>query len=102
MFSEFFCNLNLLKFVVLRNGLSPGPRKITKITKPPLEMLRVQGYTVAIYTDGIIAIDQSFEERLLTVVETSKFVSVTGLCNTPREKQVHTIQNSSISWFVKC
>ena len=43
MFSEFFCNLNLLKFVVLRNGLSPGPRKITKITKPQLAMLRVQG-----------------------------------------------------------
>ena len=33
-------------------------------------MLRMQGYTVAIYIDDIIAIDQSFEECLLTVVET--------------------------------
>ena len=33
-------------------------------------MLRMQGYTVEIYNDDIIAIDQSFEECLLTVVET--------------------------------
>ena len=33
-------------------------------------MLRMQRYTVAIYIDDIIAIDQSFEDRLLTVVET--------------------------------
>ena len=30
----------------------------------------MQGYAVAIYIDDIIAIDQSFEECLLTVVET--------------------------------
>ena len=33
-------------------------------------MLRMQGYTVAVYIDHIIAIDQSFEEYLLTVLET--------------------------------
>ena len=33
-------------------------------------MLGMKGYTVAIYIDGIITIDQSFEECLLTVVET--------------------------------
>ena len=33
-------------------------------------MLRMQRYTVVIYTDDIIAIDQSFEECLLTVVKT--------------------------------
>ena len=69
-FLKFLCNSKLLKFVVLPNGLSPGPRKFTKITKYPLAMLRMQGYTVAIYINDIIAIDQSFEECLLTVVET--------------------------------
>ena len=69
-FFRFLCNSKLLKFVVLPNGLSPGPRKFTKLTKPPLAILRTQGYTVAIYIDDIIAIDQSFEECLLTVVET--------------------------------
>ena len=60
-FLKFLCNSKLLKFVVLPNGLSPGPRKFTKLTKPPLAILRMQGYTVAIYIDDIIAIDQSFE-----------------------------------------
>ena len=69
-FLTFLCNSKLLKFVVLPNGLSPGPRKFTKLTKPTLAMLRMQGYTVAIYTDDIITIDESFGECLLTVVET--------------------------------
>ena len=58
------------KFVVLPNGLSPGPQKFIKLTKCPLAILRMQVYTVAIYIDGIIVIDQSFEECLPTVVET--------------------------------
>ena len=52
-FLNFLCNSKLLKFVVLPNGLSPGPRKFTKVTKPPklamLAMLIMQEYTVAIY-----------------------------------------------------
>ena len=34
----------------------------------PLAMLRMQGYTVAIYIDDIIAITESFEECPLTVL----------------------------------
>ena len=41
-------------------------------------MLRMKGYTVAIYSDDIIAIDQSFEECLLTVVETIKLFQKLG------------------------
>ena len=42
-FLIFLWNSKLLKFVVSPNGLSPGPRKFTKLTKPPLTMLRMQG-----------------------------------------------------------
>ena len=59
-FPKFLCNSKLLKFFVLPNGLSLGHRKFTKLTKPPLAMLRTQGYTVAIYIDDIIAVDQGF------------------------------------------
>ena len=69
-FLKFLCNSKLLKFIVLPNGLSPGLRKFTNLTKALLAILRMQGYAVAIYIDDIIAIDQSFEECLLTVVET--------------------------------
>ena len=54
---KFLGNSKLLKFVVWPSGLSPGPWEFTKLTKPPLAMLRMQGYTVAIYIDIMIAID---------------------------------------------
>ena len=57
---------------------SPAPQKFTKLTKPPLTVLRMQGYTVAIYIYDIIAIDQSFEECLLTVVETINLLQKLG------------------------
>ena len=53
--------------------------KLTKLTKPPLAMLRTQGYTVVIYIDGIVTIDQiSFEECLLTVIETRNLFQKLG------------------------
>ena len=56
-FLKFLCNSKLLKFFVWPNGLPPVPRKFTKLTKPPLAMLRMQGRTAATYIDDIIAID---------------------------------------------
>ena len=69
-FLKFLCNSKLLEFIVLPNGLSPGPRKFRRLTKSPLTMVRMQGYTLAIHIDDIIAIDQPFEKCLLTAVET--------------------------------
>ena len=86
-FLKFLCNSKLLKFVVLANGLSQSPRKFTKLTKPPLAMLRMQGYTVAIYIDDIIAIDQSFEECLLTVVETINLFKKLGFVIHPHKSK---------------
>ena len=68
-FFKFLCNSKLLKFVFLPNGLSPGPRKFTKLTKPPFSISRMQGCSVAIYIHDIIGIDQRFEECLLPVVK---------------------------------
>ena len=95
-FLKFLCNSKLLKFVVLPNGCSPGPRKFAKLTKPPLAMLRMQGYTVAIYIDDIIALDQSFEECLLTVVETINLFQKLGFVIHPH-KSKFTSQNSFIT-----
>ena len=48
-------------------------------------MLRMQGYTVAIYIDDIIAKDQSFEECLLTVVETINLFQKLGFVIHPEK-----------------
>ena len=67
-FLKFLCSAKILKFVALPIYLSPGPRKFTKLTKIPLVLLWKQGYTAAIYSDGIIALDQSLAKCPLTVV----------------------------------
>ena len=51
-------------------------------------MLRMKGYTVAIYSDDIIAIDQSFEECLLTVVKTTKLFQKLGFVIHPDKSKL--------------
>ena len=75
---KFLLNSRLLKFVVLPNGLSPGSRKFTKLTKPPLALPRIQGHTVAIDIDDIVSVDDTFESCLLTVIKTIKLFQNLG------------------------
>ena len=75
---KFLLNSRLLKFVVLPNGLSPGSRKFTKLTKPPLALLRIQAHTVAIYIDDIISVDDTFEICFVTVIKTIKLFQSLG------------------------
>ena len=86
-FLKFLCNSKLLRFAVLPNGLSPGLSKFTEPTKPPLAMLRMQGYTVAIYIDDIIAIHQGFEECPFTMVETINFFQKLGFVIYPYKRK---------------
>ena len=50
-------------------------------------MLRMQGYTVAIYIDDIIAIHQSFEECLFTMVETINLFQKLGFVMHPDKRK---------------
>ena len=75
---KFWLNYRLLKFVVLQNDLSPGPRKFTKLTKQPLALLRIQEHTVGIYIDDILSVDDTFESCLLTVIKTIKLFQSPG------------------------
>ena len=52
-FLKFLCSSKFFKLLALPNGLSPDPRKFTKLTNSTLAMLR---YTAATYIDDIIAI----------------------------------------------
>ena len=81
-YPKFLLNSRLLKFFVLPSGLSPGSIKFTKLTKLPLDLLRIQKHTVVIYIDDIILVDDSFESCLLTVIKTIKLFQ-SRVCNTP-------------------
>ena len=69
---KFYAGKFFLKFLVLPNGLPSGPRKFTKLTKPPIAYLRTEGVVVAIYIDDIIVIGDTYEECLIVTVKTIK------------------------------
>ena len=82
---KFLLNYRLLKFFVLPNDLSPGPRKFTKLTKQPLALLRIQEHTVGIYIDDILSVDDTFESCLLTVIKTIKLFQGLGFVIHPEK-----------------
>ena len=99
---KFCVGKNLLKFVVLPNGLSSGPRKFTNLTKPPIACLRIEGVIVAIYIDDIIVIRDTYEEFLIGTIKTVKFLignSKTGFHYTPRKKLYTTFTRDNVSWI---
>ena len=46
---KFANNQDLHKFTCLPNGYNHGPRKFTKVLKPPLSTLRLDNITIAAY-----------------------------------------------------
>ena len=66
---KFYSGKFFLKFVVLPNGLSSGPQKFTKLTKPPITCLRIDGVIVAVYIYDIIVIGDTYEECLIGIIK---------------------------------
>ena len=44
--------------------------KFTKLTKPPIACLRIEGVIVVIYIDDIIVIGDTYEECLIGTIKT--------------------------------
>ena len=56
---KFQLDDKLYQFVALPNGYSPGPRKFTKLLKPPLATLRLDGVTLAAYLDDLFTLNKN-------------------------------------------
>ena len=64
-----FCYKNqLYKFTAFPNGPSTCPRKFTKLLKPPLAWLRINGHIVIAYIDDLYLQGKSFEECMHTII----------------------------------
>ena len=48
--------------MVVPGGLCCGPRKFTKLMKPPIATLRLDGHFIAIYFDDLINVGLIFDE----------------------------------------
>ena len=59
---KFCFDDKLYQFTVLPNGYSPGPRKFTKMLKPPLSLLRKWRITIAAYLDDMFTSNLSYEK----------------------------------------
>ena len=63
------------------------PGKLTKLTKPPLALLRIQGYTFAIYIDDIISVDHTVDSCFLTVIKKIKWFQSLGFVIHPEKSK---------------
>ena len=59
---KFYFRGELYQFRCLPNGLCSGPRKFTKLLKPPLSYPRLQKVTVAGFIDDLITLGRIFTE----------------------------------------
>ena len=58
---KFYHRGALYQFTCLPNGLCSGPRKFTKVLKPPLACLRLQNIIISGYIDDLITLDEKFD-----------------------------------------
>ena len=84
---KFEHNGQLFKFIALPNGYTEGPRKFSKVMKPPLASLRKDGVTSADYIDDLMILDRDPEQCLSNVIKTAKCLDKLGFIIHP-EKSV--------------
>jgi hypothetical protein len=77
-FLKFCYGNTLFKFTVFPNGLSTCPRKFTKLLKPPLAWLRINGHIIIAYIDDLYLQGKSFAECMHTIVQTMKLLEHLG------------------------
>ena len=90
----------LYEFCTLPNGLSQGPRKFTKLTKPPLSCLRKEGVIVDIYIDDLFNTADSFEECLQGEMKTISLFHDLGFVIHPEKSQFVPSQQITYLGFV--
>ena len=73
-FLKFIWKNQLYKFLVLPNCLCCGPRKFTKLTKPPIATIILDGHIIAIYIDDLINVGLIFDQCVENVIASIKLL----------------------------
>ena len=84
-FLKFYYNGNLYKFQVFPNGLSSCPRRFTKLLKPVLATLRLEGHVIVIYIDDLLVIGTTYEQCVRSVIESFKLLESLGFVIHPEK-----------------
>ena len=75
---RFANNQDLYKFTCLPNGYCYGPRKFTKVLKPPLSPLRIDNITIAAYLDDCINMNPSLNQYMENTQKIIKLFQTLG------------------------
>ena len=90
----------IFKFTCLPNGLSIGPRKFTKLLKPPLAALRKLGHMVCFFIDDLINIGDSYEACVINVLDTISIMHSVGFVVHPEKSSLIPKQQIVFLGFV--
>ena len=75
----------LHQFTVLPNGYSPGPRKFTKLLKPPLATLRKLMVTIAAYIDDMFTLAKTYDQCRDNILKIVKLFESLGFVIHPQK-----------------
>lgn len=96
-----FCYENTMyKFTVFPNGLSTCPRKFTKLLKPPLAWLRINGHIIIAYIDDLYLQGNSLDECVNTIVQTLKLFEALGFVLHPDKSVFIPSQSLTFLGFI--
>ena len=82
------------------NGLSSGPIKFTKLTKPQLAALRQDGVIIAIYIDDLFITADTFDECAQSVAKTIRIFHTLGFIIHPDKSRFIPSQRISLLGFI--
>ena len=89
----------LYQFLVLPNGLSPGPRWFTKLMKPVMATLRERLFTNSIYIDDIFLLGDTMSEVNMNIVSTIELLVSLNLFPHPTKCQLQASHKLDILGF---
>ena len=100
LYFKFMSEGQLSKFVCLPNGFCKGPRKFTKILKPPLAILRRLGHVVSACIDDLIHIGFNFDECAKKVLDTLLIFDELGFVVHPEKSKLIPSQCITFLGFI--
>ncbi len=92
---KFQWNNTLYQYTCLPNGLSSGPRKFTKILKPPLASLHTKGHIISCHLDDFYLQGETFEKCRQNVIDSVTLFTRLGLLVHP-DKSIFTSSQSLV------
>jgi hypothetical protein len=99
-FLKFSYKGGLFKFTAFPNGLSSCPRKFTKLLKPILATLRLNGHIIVVYIDDLLLVGHTYEKCVNTIIDTLTLLERLGFVIHPLKSIFTPVQELNFLGFL--